>query len=50
MPYLGIFEQKCFIFVFLGNKFIKTIVRFEINSLTVVYLQNFMKRQKWLNL
>ena len=50
VPYLGIFEQKCFIFLFLGNKFKKTIVRFEINTLRVVYLQNFTKRQKWLNL
>ena len=28
VPFLGIFDQKCFIWVFLGN----TIVRFEISA------------------
>ena len=49
MPYLGIFDQKCLIWVFLGKKFKKAIVVFEISSLKFVYLQNFMKKKKGLN-
>ena len=40
MPYLGIF----------GQEFKKTIVIFEISILKFVYLQNFLKNQKCLNL
>ena len=50
MPYLGIFDKECLIWVFLGENFKKTIVRFEISTLKFVYLQNFMKKQKCLNL
>ena len=32
-PYLGIFDQKCFVWVFLGKNFEKTIVIFEISTL-----------------
>ena len=50
MPYLGIFDKECLIWVFLGKNFKKTIVRFEISTFKFVYLQNFMKKQKCLNL
>ena len=50
MPSLGIFDQKCVIWVFLDNNFKRTIVIFEISTLKVVYLQNFAKKQKCLNL
>ena len=50
MPYLGIFEKKCIIWVFLGKNFKKTIVIFEISTLKFVYLTNFTKKQKCLNL
>ena len=50
MPFLGIFHQECLIWVFLGKNFRKTIVRFEISTLKFVYLQNFPKKQKCLNL
>ena len=50
MPYLGIFDQKCYILVFLGHNFKKTIVIFEISTLKFVYMQNFTKKQKCLNL
>ena len=50
MPYLGIFDKECLIWVFLGKNFKKTIVRFEISTLKFVYLQNFTKKQKCLNL
>ena len=50
MPYLGIFDPKCLIWVFLGKKFRKTIVIFEISSLKFASLQNFMEKQKCLNL
>ena len=36
--------------VFLGKNFRKTIVVFEISTLKFVYLQNFTKNQKCLNL
>ena len=45
MPYLGIFDQKCVIWVFLGKIFRKTIVTFEITTLKFVYLQKFGKNQ-----
>ena len=44
MPNLGIFDQKCFISVFLGKSFKNTIVIFKISILKFVYLQNFMKK------
>ena len=50
MPYLGIFDQKWLIWVFSGTVFRKTIVIFEISTLKFVYLQNFPKKQKCLNL
>ena len=50
ISYLGIFDQKCLNWVFLGKDFKKTIVRFEISTLKFVYLQNFPKKQKCLNL
>ena len=50
MPYLGIFDKECLIWVFLGKNFKKTIVRFEISTLKFVYLQNFTKKEKCLNL
>ena len=50
MSYLGIFDQKCLNWVFLGKDFKKTIVRFEISTLKFVYLQNFTKKEKCLNL
>ena len=50
MPHLGIFDQKCLIWVFLGKIFRKTIVIFEISTLKFVYLQYFTKKQKCLNL
>ena len=50
MPYLGIFDQKCVIWFFLGENFKKTIFIFEISTLKFVYLQNFPRKQKCLNL
>ena len=50
MPYLGIFDRKCLIWIFLGKNFKKTIVVFEISTLKFAYLQNFPKKQKCLNL
>ena len=50
MPYLGIFDQKCLIWVFFGKNFKNTIVIFEISILKFVDLQNFTKKQKYLNL
>ena len=50
MAKLSIFEQKCFIWVFLGKNFKNTIVIFEISILKFVYLQNFRKKQKYQNL
>ena len=50
ISYLGIFDQKCLNWVFLGKDLKKTIVRFEISTLKFVYLQNFTKREKCLNL
>ena len=47
---LGIFDEKCLIWVFLGKNFKKNIVIFEISTLKFVYLQNFTKKQKCLNL
>ena len=50
MPILGIFDQKCLIWTFFGKNFKKTIVRFEISTFKFVCLQNFTKKQKYLNL
>ena len=50
MLFLGIFDQNCHILVFLGRNFKKAIVIFQINILEYVSLQNFTKKQKWLNL
>ena len=50
MSYLGILKQIFLIWVFLGKIFRKTIVIFEISTLKFVYLQNFTKKQKCLNL
>ena len=50
ISYLGIFDQKCLNWVFLGKDLKKTIVRFEISTLKFVYLQNFTKKEKCLNL
>ena len=36
MPYLGIFDQKCLIWLFLGKIFRKTIVIFEVSTLKFV--------------
>ena len=36
MPYLGIFDQKCFIWVILGKNFKNAIVIFEISTLKFV--------------
>ena len=47
---LSIFDEKCLTWVFLGKNFKKTIVIFEISTLKFVYLQNFTKKQKCLNL
>ena len=43
---LGIFDQGCLIWVFLGKNFKKGIVIFEISTLKFVYLQDFTKKQK----
>ena len=40
MPYLGVF----------GQDFLKVLVIFKTNTLKFVYLQNFVKKQKYLNL
>ena len=60
MPYMGIFDQKyliwvfltkkCLIWVFSGNNFKNTIVIFEISTLKFVFLQNLTEKQKCLNL
>ena len=50
MPYLGVFDQKCLIWVFLGKNFKNAIVIFEISTLKLVCLQNFTEKQKCLNL
>ena len=46
----GYFDQQCLIWGFLGKIFRKTTVLFEISTLKFVYLQNFTKKQKFLNL
>ena len=48
MPNLSIFDQKCFISVFLGKSFKNTIVIFKISILKFVYLKISWK--KYLNL
>ena len=46
----GYFDQKCLIWVFLGKNFKKPFAIFEISTLKFVYLQNFTKKQRYLNL
>ena len=46
MPKFG--TKKCLIWVFLRWNFKKTIVIFEIGTFELVYLQNFVKKQKYL--
>ena len=50
IPYLGLFDPKCLIWVFLGRILKKTIVIFEISTFKFVWLQNFAKKQKCRNL
>ena len=50
LPFWGIFDQECLVLVFLGKKFRKTIVIFEISTLKFVSLKNFTEKQKCLNL
>ena len=50
MPYSGIFDQKCPIWVFLSKNFKRAIVIFEIRTLKFFYLKNVTKKQKCLNL
>ena len=38
LPYLGVFQQKCLIWVFIGKNFKNTVVMFEISTLKFVYL------------
>ena len=50
-PYFSIFDQKFLIGIFSGIHFLKkAIVIFEISTLKFVYLENLMKKQKFLNL
>ena len=49
MPSLGIFDQKCLIWVFLGKNFKETIVIFETSTLKFTYLRNFTKKPNCLN-
>ena len=44
MPYLGILDQTCLNWEFLGKSFNKAIVIFEISILKFVYIQHFMKK------
>ena len=48
MPILGIFDQKRFIWLFLGRIFRKIIAIFEIGTLKIVYLQNFTKKNAYI--
>ena len=41
---LSNFDQECFIWVFFGKNFKKTIVKFEISTLKFVFFQNFAKK------
>ena len=50
MPDLGIFDQICLTWVFLGKNIKNTIVRFLISTLKFVYLQNLREKLKCLNL
>ena len=43
-------NKKCLIWVFFGQKFKNNIFIFEIRTVKFVYLQNFTKKQKCLNL
>ena len=46
----SIWDQIRLIWVFLGKNIKTTIVRYEISTFNFVYLQNFTKKQKCLNL
>ena len=48
--YVNLGPKLPLIWVFLSNNFKKTIVIFEVGTLKLVYLQNFTKKQKCLNL
>ena len=50
LPDLGIFDQKCLIWVFLSMNCKRAIVSFEVRTPKFVYLQNFTKKQKYLYL
>ena len=50
MPDLGIFDQKCLIWLLLGKKYEKTILVFQISTLKFVYFQLFIKKQNCLKL
>ena len=50
MLFWVIFDKSCHILVLLGRIFKKLIVVFQINKLEYVFLQNFTKKQKCLNL
>ena len=49
MPYLGSFDEKCLICVFLGKNFKNTSVIFEISILKYFLLYNFSKKEEYLN-
>ena len=50
MPFCGIFDQKCFVLVFFARILKKTNVIFEFSTLEFIKLQNFVIKQKCLNL
>ena len=50
MPYLSIFDQKCYIWVFLGRILTKLLSYLKSSTRKFVYLQNLTKKQKYLNL
>ena len=50
MPYLSIFDQKCYIWVFLGRILTKLLSYLKSSTHKFIYLQNLTKKQKCLNL
>ena len=46
MSILGIFDQKCLIWIFVAKNFKKNIVRLEISTFKFVFLQSFSKKIK----
>ena len=50
MPYLIIFDQKCYIWVFLGRILTKLLSYLKSSTHKFIYLQNLTKKQKCLNL